>query len=101
MEPTDTTVAQGETAAFDSARDLDMKDFAGATLYTTLSPCPMCAGAMILFGIKKVVIGENEHMSGREEFLRSHGMEVVVLNDRECKGLMDEFIQKWPNKWDF
>lgn len=92
---------QGETAAFDNARELDMKDFAGATIYTTLSPCPMCAGAMILFGIKKVVIGENSHMSGREEFLRSHGMEVVILDDQDCKDVLDEFIQKWPKKWEF
>lgn len=94
-------VAQGETAAFDSARELDMKDFAGTTIYTTLSPCPMCAGAMILFGVKKVVIGENSHMSGREELLRSHGIEVVVLDDQDCKNVLDEFIQKWPKKWEF
>ncbi|KAF2168162.1 hypothetical protein M409DRAFT_21607 [Zasmidium cellare ATCC 36951] len=94
-------ILHGETAAFDSARTLDMKDFAGATIYTTLSPCPMCAGAMILFGIQKVVIGENTHMSGREELLRSHGMEVVVLDDQACKDVLDEFIQRWPKKWEF
>jgi cytosine deaminase len=61
----------------------------------------MCAGAMVLFGIKKVVIAENSHMSGREEFLRSHGMEVVVLNDQKCVGLLNEFIEKYPEHWEF
>ena len=59
----------------------------------------MCAGAMIYFGIKKVVIAENEHMTGREELLRSHGMEVVVLDDQTCKDLMDEFIRTYPGKF--
>ena len=56
---------------------------------------------MVLFGIKKVVIGENSHMSGREEFLRSHGMEVVVLDDQNCVKLLDEFIEKYPEQWEF
>ncbi|KAF1819977.1 cytosine deaminase [Dissoconium aciculare CBS 342.82] len=94
-------ILHGETAAFDSARHLRNSDWKGATLYTTLSPCPMCAGAMVLFGIKKVVIAENSHMSGREEFLRSHGMEVVVLNDQKCVGLLNEFIEKYPEHWEF
>jgi cytosine deaminase len=92
---------QGETAAFDSARHLRNSDWKGATLYTTLSPCPLCAGAMVLFGIKQVVIGENSHMSGREEFLRGHGMEVVVLDDQNCVKLLDEFIEKYPEHWEF
>lgn len=69
------------------------------TLYTTLSPCLMCAGTIAQFGIPRVVIGENRTFGGNEAFLRQHGVEVVVLDDPDCKALMDRFIATYPAVW--
>ena len=63
-----------------------------------MSPCPMCAGAIIHFGVKRVVIGENKSMTGREELMRSHGIEVSVLDDQECKDLVAEYEELYPGK---
>jgi creatinine deaminase len=68
-------------------------------LYSTLMPCFLCAGAVIQFGIKKVLVGESETFSGAKEFLESHGVEVIDLNLDECKQLMKEFIQTNPKLW--
>ncbi|PNS14675.1 tRNA-specific adenosine deaminase 2 [Sphaceloma murrayae] len=92
-------ILHAETAAFDSVRYQSSSLFKGATLYTTLSPCPMCAGSIIWFGIKKLVIGENRHMSGREEFLRQHGVEVVILDDTPTVELLAKYIEANPDKW--
>lgn len=89
---------QGETAAFDSNRELPFEAWQGSTLYTTLSPCPMCAGAAIWFKVGKVVIGDNKNMSGREELLRSKGIEVVVLDDEECKEIWATFSREHPEE---
>jgi len=70
------------------------------TLYTTLSPCMMCAGTIIQFGIKHVVIGEEENFSGNANFLRARGVEVTVLDDPACKALMARFIAEKPELWD-
>lgn len=70
------------------------------TLYTTLSPCMMCSGAILQFGIKHVVIGEDENFSGNADFLQSRGVEVTVLNDVDCKALMARFIAEKPELWD-
>jgi cytosine deaminase len=70
------------------------------TLYTTLSPCMMCAGTVVQFGIKRVVIGENRNFPGNIDFLRSHGIEVVLLDDSDCISLMSRFIQERPELWD-
>jgi len=70
-----------------------------AVLYTTLSPCDMCSGAILLYGIPKVVVGENTNFKGPEEYLKSRGVEVTVLNDPECIKLMREYIQKNPEMW--
>ena len=69
------------------------------TLYSTLMPCYLCAGASVQFGIKKVIAGENETFSGAIEFMESHGIDVVNLNLPECKNLMKEFIEKNPELW--
>lgn len=69
------------------------------TLYSTLMPCYLCAGAVVQFGIKKVIAGESETFSGAKEFMESHGVEVVDLNLDECKQLMSDFIQKNPQLW--
>jgi creatinine deaminase len=70
------------------------------TLYTTLSPCMMCAGTIVQFGIKHVVIGEEENFSGNADFLRERGVEVIVLDDAACKALMAKFIAEKPELWD-
>jgi cytosine/creatinine deaminase len=73
--------------------------YARCTVYSTLSPCPMCSGAMILYGIKKCVIGENRTFMGAEELLRSKGVEVVVYDNGECFELMRAFIKRFPKVW--
>ena len=69
-------------------------------LYTTLSPCPMCSGAILLYGIPRVVIGENRTFMGEEELLRARGVAVEVLQSKECIRLMEEFIRQNPTLWD-
>src|SRR5215470_17549672 len=69
------------------------------TLYSTLSPCPMCSGAILLYGIPHVVVGENVAFQGPEEYVRSHGVRVEVVQDAECIQLMKEFIAARPELW--
>ena len=71
----------------------------GSTMYTTLSPCDMCTGACLLYGIARVVIGENKNFLGGEAYLKQRGVEVVVVDDAKCKGLMDKFIAEKPKLW--
>jgi len=71
----------------------------GSILYSTLMPCFLCAGAIIQFGIKKVIAGESENFAGAREFMESHGVEVIDLNIDECKQLMGEFIHNHPLLW--
>jgi cytosine deaminase len=73
--------------------------YADTVLYSTLMPCYLCAGAVVQFGIKKVVAGESETFEGAQDFLRSKGVEVVDLDISECKILMKEFIQEYPELW--
>jgi cytosine/creatinine deaminase len=68
-------------------------------MYTTLSPCEMCTGACLLYGIERVIIGENKTFVGGEQYLQSRGVEVVVLDYEECKQLMAQFIQEKPDIW--
>jgi cytosine deaminase len=74
-------------------------DYRRATLYTTLSPCPMCSGATLLYRIPHVVIGENQTFQGPEEYLRSQGTELTILNNSECIELMRTFIARRPELW--
>lgn len=69
------------------------------TIYSTLSPCPMCSGAILLYGIPRVVIGENETFQGPEAHVRSQGVEVINLNDSECVAMMRKFIAESPQLW--
>jgi len=69
------------------------------TLYSTLMPCYLCAGAVVQFGIKKVIAGESETFTGARELMESHGVEVIDLNLDECKQLMSDFIQNHPQLW--
>lgn len=75
------------------------RSYRNTTLYTTLSPCMMCAGTIVQFKIPRVVIGENQTFGGNEAFLRSHGVEVVVLNDLRCVELMKKFQAEHPATW--
>jgi cytosine/creatinine deaminase len=68
-------------------------------MYTTLSPCDMCTGACLLYGIARVVIGENRNFLGGEAYLRQRGVEVLVVDDARCKELMDRFIGEKPELW--
>ncbi|HEX7181507.1 MAG TPA: nucleoside deaminase [Thermoanaerobaculia bacterium] len=70
------------------------------TMYTTLSPCMMCSGTILQFGIPRVVVGEDVSFPGNLDFLRQHGVEVRLLNDERCIGLMQRFIQEKPEVWD-
>jgi cytosine deaminase len=92
-------IHHGETNALENAGRLPASAYVGATMYTTLSPCSMCTGAMLLYGIPRVVIGENRTFMGAEDLLRSHGVEVVVLDSDECVAMMDEFIAAEPSLW--
>jgi len=73
--------------------------YAGTTLYSTLMPCYMCAGTVVQFGIKRVVVGESKTFPGAPEFMRSHGVEVIDLSNPECISMMDEFIRNKPELW--
>ncbi|KAG1797420.1 cytidine deaminase-like protein [Suillus fuscotomentosus] len=89
----------GEIAALEDAGRLKAQVYRGCTMYTTLSPCIMCTGAIILYKIPRVVIGENENWVGGEELLKSQGVEVIVVDNAECKELMKKFIVEKPEEW--
>ena len=92
-------IRHGETDALEDAGRLPAAVYRRATMYTTLSPCDMCTGAILLYGIPRVVLGENRTFMGGEDLLRSRGVEVVNLDSAECKALMDEFIAAHPDIW--
>ena len=92
-------VLHGEMDALENAGRQPAKVYQECTLYTTLSPCPMCSGTILLYGIPKVVIGENKTFMGEEEHLKSRGVEVVVANNQECIDIMKSFINDKPELW--
>ena len=92
-------LVQAETAAFDSDRSLPQGAFEGATLYTTMSPCPMCTGTAIWLGVKRVVVGDNLNYYGPQELLHNAGIEVIVLNTDDCVRLGKELVSGDPQKW--
>ncbi|ODV81830.1 cytidine deaminase-like protein [Suhomyces tanzawaensis NRRL Y-17324] len=92
-------ILHGEMDTLENAGRLPGKAYKNCTMYTTLSPCNMCSGACIMYGVKRVVLGENETFQGAEELLRSQGIEVVNLNNEECKELMRKFIAERPQDW--
>jgi creatinine deaminase len=75
------------------------KSYRDMTLYTSLSPCMMCSGTIIQFGIQRVVVGENQNFGGNEDFLRDQGVEVLVAEDKNCIDLMSRFITENPELW--
>ena len=96
----DSVILHAEMDAIENAGRLNYDDYIKTTLYTTLSPCPMCSGAIILYNIPRVVIGENTTLMGAENLLRCNDVEVVVLNDMECRDLFLRFASNNPEIWD-
>jgi cytosine/creatinine deaminase len=92
-------VLHGEMDALENAGRQPASVYRGCVLYTTLSPCPMCSGAILLYGIPHVIVGENRTFLGDEELLRSRGVVVDVVNDAECIALMTTFIAANPTLW--
>ena len=92
-------ILHGEMDAIENAGRQPAAVYRASTVYTTLSPCAMCSGTILLYGIRKVVIGENQTFMGEEALLRSRGVEVVVLQDATCRELMRQFIAAKPALW--
>jgi cytosine/creatinine deaminase len=95
----DSAILHGEMDALEDAGRLTANEYGRSTLYTTLSPCHMCTGAILLYGIPKVVIGENRTFMGAEYLLRANDVEVVLLADDRCARMMGEFIAEFPSLW--
>ncbi len=92
-------IHHGEMNCLENAGRQSAAVYRECTIYTTLSPCPMCTGAILLYGIPRVVIGENVTFLGAEDSLRAAGVEVAVLQDAECIRMMREFIERNPELW--
>lgn len=92
-------IRHGEMDAFENAGRQSASVYRECVLYTTLSPCSMCSGAILLYGIPKVIVGENHTFLGEEALLRSRGVEVEVLQDATCIRLMEDFIAARPELW--
>ncbi|CAE7524287.1 FCA1 [Symbiodinium microadriaticum] len=92
-------IHHGETNALENAGRQPASVYARSTMYTTLSPCHMCTGAILLYKIPRVIIGENKTFMGAEDLLRANGVEVVVLQHAECIEMMENFIAAKPELW--
>ena len=92
-------ILHAEMDCLEAAGRLRAADYRRATLYSTLSPCDMCSGATLLYGIPRVVIGENRTFRGPEDYVRSRGVELTIVDDPECVRLMREFIEARPELW--
>jgi len=92
-------VLHAEMDCLENAGRLTAADYRRATIYSTLSPCDMCSGAILLYEIPRVVVGENETFKGPEEYLRSRGVEIDIVDNDECKQLMLDFIAMNPSLW--
>lgn len=92
-------ILHGEIDALENFGRQSSSTYRRCVLYTTLSPCSMCSGAILLYGIPKVVIGENQTFMGEEDLLRSRGVQIEVLQNRECISLMRDFVQNNPGLW--
>ena len=93
------SVLHAEMDCLENAGRLAAADYARSTLYSTLSPCDMCSGAILLYGIPRVIVGENRTFQGPEEHLRARGVEVEIVDNAECVQLMTDFIRKNPQLW--
>ena len=92
-------ILHGEMDAFENAGRQPARVYRESVLYTTLSPCSMCSGAILLYGIARIIVGENRTFMGEEELLRSRGVSVEVLQDESCITLMRDFITARPDLW--
>ena len=92
-------ILHGEMDALENAGRRPASVYRQCVLYTTLSPCSMCSGAILLYGIPRVIVGENSTFMGEEELLRSRGVIVEVLQDEQCIRMMEEFIRTKPELW--
>lgn len=93
------SVLHAEMDCLENAGRIKAADYRKAILYSTLSPCDMCSGAALLYGIPKIVVGENSTFKGPEDYVRSRGVEVVVVDNPECRQLMETFIKNSPELW--
>ena len=96
----DSVILHAEMDAIENAKGLAYEDYRRCTLYTTLSPCPMCSGAVLLYNIPKVVIGDNMTLMGAEKLLNDNDVEVIVLNDPRCRELFEKFVSENPGVWE-
>ncbi|MCB0404859.1 MAG: nucleoside deaminase [Bdellovibrionales bacterium] len=92
-------ILHAEMDCLENAGRLKAADYERATLYSTLSPCDMCSGTALLYKIPKIVIGENRTFQGPEDYVRSRGVELVIVNDARCQQLMDQFVRNRPELW--
>jgi cytosine deaminase len=92
-------ILHAEMDCLENAGRLRAADYRRAVLYSTLSPCDMCSGTALLYKIPRIVIGENRTFQGPEEYVRSRGVEVTILDDPECIALMEQFIAARPELW--
>jgi creatinine deaminase len=93
------SIHHGETNCIENAGRLSAHVYKRSTIYTTLSPCTMCAGTILLYGIPRVVIGENETFEASEDLLRANGVEVIVLDDEETKTMFQKWCDEHPDLW--
>jgi len=93
------SILHAEMDALENAGRQTAKVYRESSLYTTLSPCPMCSGAIVLYRIPHVIVGENCSFMGEEDWLRSHGVTVEIVQDETCISLMKDFIQAYPALW--
>ncbi len=96
---TGSPIDHGEMNCLRNAGRLQAAIYRECTMYTTLSPCPMCSGAILLYKIPRVVVGENRTFLGAEDWLRSQGVSVEVMQDAECEAMMKRFIERHPQLW--
>ncbi|TET11841.1 MAG: nucleoside deaminase [Candidatus Thorarchaeota archaeon] len=92
-------ILHAEMDCLENAGRLTAKDYRRSVLFSTLSPCDMCSGAVLLYGVPEVVVGENTTFQGPEEYLRQRGVDITVLNDVECIEIMEKFIEENPTLW--
>jgi creatinine deaminase len=92
-------ILHAEMDCLENAGRLGAEDYRRATLYSTLSPCDMCSGATLLYGIPRLVIGENRTFRGPEDYVRSRGVAIEVVDDAECFRMLQEFIREHPDLW--
>lgn len=89
----------GEISTLENAGRLSGNVYKNSTMYTTLSPCMMCTGACLMYGVKRIVVGENSNFIGSEDLIKQKGVELVNMQDEDCKALMSKFIKERPEDW--